>query len=140
MKTIKFLSIALLAMTFVLGSCSKYEEGPAFSLRTKKARLTGVWKIEKFVSNDGSTSYPDSDENGTIEYTKDNETKTTIDILGFQVVISGEWEFIKDKEWLRVIVDLNGQTEVVDSKILRLKNDELWTEDEDGNQTHFVPA
>lgn len=140
MKTVKFLSIALLAVTFVLGSCSKYEEGPALSLRTKKARLAGVWKVEKFVDNDGSTSYPDSDDNGTIEYTKDNDVKAAYTIFGVQAVISGEWEFIKDKEWLRVILDFNGEKEVEESKILRLKNDELWLEDEDGDQTHFVPA
>jgi hypothetical protein len=140
MKTVKFLSIALLAVTFILGSCSKYEEGPALSLRTKKARLAGVWKIEKFVDNDGSVSYPDSGDSGTVEYTKDNEVKATFDIFGFQALVNGEWEFIKDKEWLRVILDFNGQKEVEDSKILRLKNDELWIEDEDGDQTHFIPA
>jgi len=140
MKTVKFLSITLLAFVFVLGSCNKYEEGPALSLRTKKARLAGVWKIEKFVDSDGTTSYPEGDDNGTIEYTKDNEVKAAFTLFGVQAVISGEWEFINDKEWLRVILDYNGEKEVEDSKILRLKNDELWLEDTDGDQTHFIPA
>lgn len=140
MKTVKFLSIALLAVAFVFGSCNKYEEGPAFSLRTKKARLAGVWEVEKFVSKEGETSYPSSDDNGTIEYTKDNVVKTTFEVFGFDIVISGEWEFIKDKEWLRVKTEINGETMVEESKILRLKNDELWLEDEEGDQTHFVPA
>lgn len=140
MKTVKFLSIALLAFAFVLGSCSKYEEGPAFSLRTKKARLAGVWEIEKFVSSEGVTSYPSADENGTVEYTKDNEVKATFPVFGFQIVVSGEWEFIKDKEWIRTTLDLNGEEEVEESKIIKLKNDELWVEDINGDQTHLVPA
>ena len=28
-------------------SCSKYEDGPAFSLRTKKSRLVGDWELVK---------------------------------------------------------------------------------------------
>jgi hypothetical protein len=140
MKTVKIFSLALLAVAFVLGSCSKYEEGPAFSLRTKKARVAGTWKVEKYVDSDGTTSYPDSDENGTVELTKDNTVKANFPFFGSQVTVSGEWEFIKDKEWLRIILDFNGEKDVEDSKILRLKNDELWLEDVDGDQTHYVPA
>lgn len=140
MKTVKFLSIALLAVAFVLGSCSKYEEGPALSLRTKKARLAGVWKVEKYVLEDGSSSSPDSDDDGTVEFTKDGEAKATFSFFGTPTTITGEWEFIKDKEWLRVSYEVGGQTDSEDSKILRLKNDELWLEDEDGFQTHYVPA
>lgn len=140
MKTVKFLSVSLLLVVFVMGSCSKYEEGPLLSLRTKKARLAGVWKVEKTISNDGETNYPSSDDNGTIEYTKDNVVKTTFEFFGLEVVISGEWEFIKDKEWLRTSIEINGEQEVEESKIIKLKNDELWVEDVNGNQTHFVPA
>lgn len=32
-------------------SCKKYEEGPSFSLKTVKARLSGEWQIEKYTVN-----------------------------------------------------------------------------------------
>ena len=97
MKTIRFFSLSLLVLAFVMGSCSKYEEGPILSLRTKKARLAGVWEIEKFVSKEGVTSYPQPEDEGTIEYTKENKVRATLPVFGFQIVISGEWEFIKIK-------------------------------------------
>jgi hypothetical protein len=123
-----------------LGSCSKYEESPAFSLRIKKARLAGVWKVEKYVYSDGTAPYVNSDDNGTIKYTKDNKVNKFFTFFGIQLEVSGEWKFIKDKEWLRVTLDLNGQEVIEDSKILRLKNDELWLEDANGKETHYVPA
>lgn len=134
MKTIKFLSLAILAITFVLGSCSKYEEGPAFSLRTKKARLAGEWKADKYVDENGNSS--NADEEGTIEFEKDGTVIYDYD----GVSISGDWEFTKSKEYLEITITIFGQQDKVEFKILRLKNDELWLEDEDGMQTQYVPA
>lgn len=138
MKTIKILSLALLAMTFVLGSCSKYEEGPAFSLRTKKARLAGEWKADKYIDSNGNEENANDD--GTIEFTKDN----TFIVKSGNFSTTGTWEFTKDKEYLETEFTYTSGgvtvTETNESKILRLKNDELWLEDEDGDQTHYVPA
>lgn len=46
----KKLLIILTILTFGLNlqSCKKYEEGPSFSLKTKKKRLVGEWKLESF--------------------------------------------------------------------------------------------
>ena len=45
-KSILFLAAA--AVTVLnFQSCGKYEDGPSFSLRTKKARLTGEWELVK---------------------------------------------------------------------------------------------
>lgn len=138
MKTIKILSLVLLAMTFVLGSCSKYEEGPAFSLRTKKARLAGEWKADKYIDSNGNEENANDD--GTIEFTKDN----TFIVKSGNFSTTGTWEFTKDKEYLETEFTYTSGgvtvTETNESKILRLKNDELWLEDEDGDQTHYVPA
>ncbi|PHR45439.1 MAG: hypothetical protein COA32_13420 [Fluviicola sp.] len=138
MKTIKILSLALLAMTFVLGSCSKYEEGPAFSLRTKKARLAGEWKADKYIDSNGNEENANDD--GTIEFTKDN----TFIVKSGNFSTTGTWEFTKDKEYVETEFTYTSGgvtvTETNESKILRLKNDELWLEDEDGDQTHYVPA
>ena len=37
--------LAFISITLIT-SCNKYVDGPAFSLRTKKARLQGFWKVE----------------------------------------------------------------------------------------------
>lgn len=44
--------LTLLLPALLLFSCGKYEEGPNFSLRTKKSRLVGEWKLVSF--NDGN--------------------------------------------------------------------------------------
>ena len=48
MKNKLFLFASLLVMTIV-SSCSRYEEGPGLSLRSKDARLEGEWTIEEFA-------------------------------------------------------------------------------------------
>lgn len=47
MKRTRLLLAIAFAISVVFISCGKYEEGPSISLRTKKARLTGVWEISK---------------------------------------------------------------------------------------------
>ena len=43
-----------LATAIGISGCKKYEDGPMFSLLTKKQRLTGEWEATKLISdNDG---------------------------------------------------------------------------------------
>lgn len=143
MKTVKILSLALLAVTFVLGSCSKYEEGPALSLRTKKARVAGTWNAEKFVSDDGTETSNNDD--STIEYTKDG----TYIVSSGSVSFSGTWEFNSDKTEIITTTEFFGATSEDRSTIIKLKNDEMWLADSDdydessdyyGGYTVFVSA
>lgn len=46
MKRIHFILLFLL-----LGSCTKYDEGPVFSIRSKIRATTGHWRIEKYYIN-----------------------------------------------------------------------------------------
>jgi hypothetical protein len=46
---IKFIYIYLIFV--FLFSCKKYEDGPLVSFRTKKTRITGVWKLDKIIVN-----------------------------------------------------------------------------------------
>src|SRR5262245_24156198 len=39
-------------ITVVIAACSKYEDGPAFSLKSKKSRLCGEWVLEAYLYND----------------------------------------------------------------------------------------
>ncbi len=139
MKSLKLFSFALLAVVVVLGtSCGKYEEGPGFSLMTKNARVAGVWKLEKYVSANGTVTNAEADDNITIEYTKDGSLIITE--VGSSLSITGTWEFTKDKEYIETTTTFFGQTSVDEVKILRLTNKEFWTVDDDGDETHLIPA
>ena len=57
MKYRKYILLFLL-VAFCFTDCKKYPEGPTFSLRTKMARITGVWDVEYYeASGIDSTSY-----------------------------------------------------------------------------------
>jgi len=140
MKTLKVLSLAMLAMVFVMSSACKYEEGPALSLRTKTARLTGTWKAEKFIDKNGAESTPDTNDNSTWTIEKDNKFSIKSDFFGQTTTFNGTWDWTDSKEGISVTIDFGIGTNTVVYTILRLKNKELWIQDEDGDQTHFVPA
>ena len=46
----KKIIVAFTALSLLLGinACKKYEEGPSFTLKTKKKRLVGEWELESF--------------------------------------------------------------------------------------------
>lgn len=48
---LKIGSMALAIVLVALTSCSKYEEGPGISLRTKKQRVVAEWKATDFTIN-----------------------------------------------------------------------------------------
>ena len=57
-KGIKILASLILVIS-ILTDCKKYDEGPLISLRTKKARLAGDWKIEKILYDGGDSTAQD---------------------------------------------------------------------------------
>ena len=136
MKTLR-LTTLLLGLALVFGSTScKYEEGPALSLRSKKARVAGEWVIEKTIDSDGTV---DSDWDGfEITFDKDGTGKQsyTYDIGGTSTTqtIDFKWEFTDSKKKIK-ITDEDGDSE--ESTILKLKNDEMWIKDADNYQTNF---
>lgn len=114
-------SLALILTGLLLSTmaCSKYEENPMLSLRTKKARLDGNWSLVlvKDKNVDVTHTYPDDygydfDKNGTFKK-RNNETETM-----------GEWEFSDDKTLLR-LTETNSPTPDV-FKLIKLTNRHLW--------------
>ncbi|MDX1652764.1 MAG: hypothetical protein R3277_09755 [Brumimicrobium sp.] len=131
----KFLSVLLLLTTVMVGFSCKYEEGPAISLRTKKARLVNVWKIEKEIDADGTVEN-DPAPGVTLEFKKDN----TFIFSNGNMSSTGTWEFSSDKENLITTYSSGNFSFSESTKILRLANDELWLQDNDNDETHYVPA
>lgn len=123
-------STLFLAATIItvlnFSSCSKYEDGPKFSLRTKKARLAGDWEVVRI----GNETFPQNGYSIEMEFEKEGDFRYTYSYGTYSYSYNGEWEFASDKEDLDIIIDNQVQT----FEILRLKNDELWLEDSDNTE------
>ena len=128
MKVKNLLLLAILGLC--LAACGKYEEGPGFSLRSKKARVANLWKVDyayKFKDQkDVTTNYVGE----TWEFTKDGEF---FERENGELDDSGTWEFINDKE--EIIISFPADTERY--TILRLKENEMWLKDTD-KEIHLV--
>lgn len=120
MKKIIILSSAL-ALLFTFGSCNKYPDGPKFTLLTKKARVVGEWDLSETLHSDGTVTYDYSDD--IMELTEDEDAF----YYSGNLTISGTWEFISNKEKLRIAYG----NFVGTPRIMRLKDKELWLKYED---------
>lgn len=134
-NSFKFL-LTLLSIVFVLGACSKYEEGPAISLLTKKARITGDWKPEKIISSSGKVEYY----NGVSRMLRIMKNDNFEEHVDNSIERKGTWSFTKDKEYFSITYQEEGITFIEEYKIIRLKNKELWMEDVHGEQINYVPS
>jgi hypothetical protein len=127
----KLLISSGLAATVGLSGCGKYEDGPNFSLLTKKQRLTGDWEVERWVPY-GSSNMIGNGLNIDIEFDKDGD----FDLRIVETVYSnyggyysqalqykGEWEFSSDKEEIELDFDANMPD--WDIEITRLTNKEF---------------
>lgn len=139
MKT-KALIVCFLFASFSLVSCSKYEEGPAISLRSKKERVANTWKIDKAYRN-GEDVTEDYDQY-TLKLTKDGDASLAALFasgnLSFEYETDGTWKFENSKE----VLNLDFEDDDADAKyqILKLKEDELWLREQGGeDELHLKP-
>lgn len=109
-------------------SCSRYEEGPGFSLRSVKSRLTGEWEVQEIEG------YDDLDGEYIFEFEKDGDFEASYSYYGYSYSENGEWSFEDGKSSIELDWDDGGKEEF---EIIRLTNKELWLEDEDGDQWEF---
>jgi len=117
------------AMITVLNfhSCKKYDDGPSFTLRSKKGRLTGEWELVKLDGQSMNSGYSIE-----WEFEKDGDFSWTYDYGTYTDTYSGEWEFSSDKEEIEIEID--GWVENLEIK--RLTNKELTLE-YDGDEWEF---
>lgn len=143
-------------------SCKKYEEGPAFSIRSKTARLTGEWTLDDLDASRDENDFVEIvehfDADIVCEFEKGGDfsmelngeyqyAEGTLEITG---KAKGEWAWESGKESLEIEFDDNmditfkygGQSypnyylplDDEEFDILRLTNKELKFEDSDGNE------
>lgn len=135
---------AIAIFTFLIGlgftSCSKYPDGPAISLKTKKARVENTWVIEKALRNGNDVT--DDYSIYTLKLNKDGDAnlKATIDFGSFiyQGETNGTWQFNSNKE--NIIFDYQNNDFDNTYQILKLKTDELWIRELGGeDELHLKP-
>jgi hypothetical protein len=118
MKTIiKTLSVLLIiAATF--SGCKKYEDGPKFSLLTKKMRLCHEWKLTGLSFNGADLTVP-------ADYKLDIEKSGTYKVTFAGFSGDGTWKLGEDKDDIYMTSSAANSTEDA-FRILRLKSKELW--------------
>ena len=130
--------VAMLALTAVISSCSKYEEGSNFSLISAKGRVAGDWTLSSYTVN--GADYTSS--KGTINVTFDKDgtytgTATYV-VLGasFTDSYSGTWTFNSDKTTVSMMETGSSTAEVY--TIIELKNKEMKLQHIDGNNKYLT--
>jgi hypothetical protein len=127
MKNFKNLTYLTLAGVTAIGvsSCGKYEDGPGFSLLSKKSRVVGDWEVKSIGADVFGSEY-----SVNLSFEKDGSLMLT-NSYSYQGVsesysYAGSWDFASDKEQLSLIVD--GSVELFEIK--RLTNNEMWLDDD----------
>ena len=135
MKRLKNLTYVTLAGATAVGvsSCGKYEDGPNFSLRSKKARVVGDWNVKSIgsqvlgVQDIGGVQYGytinmEFDKNGSVIQTYNY----TYGSYSASYSYAGDWDFSSNKEYL--ILTMDGYSDTLEIK--RLTNKEMWLDDD----------
>jgi len=120
----KVIAIALPAVIclFILSGCSKFEDGPKFSILSKKARLcnkTWTYTSETYLGTGIINTSAFSNNNW--EFTKEGD----FTFISFGVTVNGTWEFSGDTG---LIITYLGTS--LTYKIMRLTSKELKLRDD----------
>ena len=73
----KYRFLFSLGLVFLLGACNKYSEGPAFSLLTRKARISNDWTLQSYTK-DGTELFDVNAEEQNLSIEKDGSYSGTI--------------------------------------------------------------
>ncbi len=140
MMSIQRTLVIALAATLLSTGCKKYEDGPAFSLRSKKERIANTWRVEQALNGSQDVT-SDFDQYELQMLTSGNATLSALYVLGeasFELQTNGTWSLENSKEDLVLDFENNDADETYE--ILRLKEDELWLRTMDnGLELHLIP-
>jgi hypothetical protein len=159
MKTKIFLIAFLVSAIFSFNSCSKFEEGPGISLKSKKARLANTWAFETITdlnTGDEMTAQEFFDISGEdidyevdvkFKFDKEGTFEVVYAVMTFEFTVPGTWEFVGDTG-LKLEIDLSSidpeaENQIMEMNILRLASKELWLEYEDSGekyQMNMIPS
>ncbi|MCK9480292.1 MAG: lipocalin family protein [Bacteroidia bacterium] len=135
MKKFYFTQLFAATLMFVavnFTSCKKYEEGPSMSLRSKKARLAGEWKLDKVIYNGKDITSEFLQLMGTVEL--NIEKDGTAEMFYGTQRDESTWEFNSGKD--KVIFTDTRDKETTTLTILRLTNSEFFAEEVDDSDKY----
>ena len=129
--------VAMLALTAVISSCSKYEEGSNFSLISAKGRVAGDWTLSSYTVNGTDYTSTQGTMNVTIDKAGTYTGTATFVILGVPVVdnFNGTWMFNSDKTTISMTE--TGSTTAEVYTIIELKNKEMKLQQIEGGLTYL---
>lgn len=139
MKTKHILAPLIFIIFLSLTSCKKYPNGPAFSLLTKKERVSNNWKVAQAFDNgtEVTSDYNKYELNLTKSGNASLSAKYSIFGTNFEYVTNGKWLFVSEKEKLSFDFDNNDADKVY--KILKLEEEEMWIKEDAGSlELHLV--
>lgn len=118
--------LSFLVVGFVLTSCYKYEEGPRFSLLSRKARLCNEWKLETYLDNGTDKTVESETTTLTIEKDGTYSISTVRNEMGqIQSEFShGTWVF-QDSKGQVVMTDSQEGSIPLTFDIIELRNSRL---------------
>ncbi len=120
---IKYVFFLLITGT-LFQSCSKFTDGPLISLRTKKQRIVGEWKIEYSVNLKTNVKHSADYDAWIFSIKKDGSFTNTIYYGDTETSINGSWIFIDNQIKLE---QTNKSGEIQEFyTILRLTKKEFW--------------
>ncbi len=112
----KVLAISLFSA--VLFSCTKYEDGPLMTFRSKTKRLCKTWKYHSIIYTDQGITVTTNLPSLTMTFETDGNY---IENTGY----NGSWKFTGDVG-LEIVKNVNGKDSTIVWEITRLANKELW--------------
>jgi uncharacterized protein (TIGR03066 family) len=129
----KTVFITMLASLFIITGCTKYDDGPLFSIKSKTGRLEGEWKLVKMNGEDINSN----DDQLYYQFEKDGKCIVTNEYDDDVYSYEGTWVWENSKEVIEIEVVFQDETERIDYTVFRLTNNELWVEDDDNNELEF---
>jgi len=124
----KSLTLLILSGLVFFGfqGCKKYEDGPAFSLRTRTERVSNTWVVDNYKIN--GTDYTSLVSDYTETFTKNGNYSYKWKIVSGE----GTWSFINNDAEI-LITGTNNQSNVT-LTILKLEEKQFWYYYMDGNE------
>lgn len=148
----KFL-LLFCTISLTLLACRKYEDGPSFTLLTKKQRIIKTWNLDIVIKQIGSNRFDVTDTYPglRLDFTRDS---LRVDFTPSGEMLRTTWELSESKEALSWTADREPTTLIDDSilgademsydslgrfDIQRLTSGQMWLVDKFNNTLRFVP-
>ena len=126
--------LLFICLQFII-SCSKYDDGPYFSLLTAKQRISRQWKVEYTINLATGTTHSADYDGWLLSFNKSGSFSQTVIYNQQQSVYQGKWEFL-GKNQIKLEYPGSPQSMIEFYTIIRLTKKELWLRN-DSEEFHY---